>query len=48
MTELVLCAKTALEGLDQNKRLGCKGIVSQRLGSPYRAGRVDHPGSPRR
>ena len=22
--------------------LGCEGIVSKRLGSPYRAGRVDH------
>ena len=32
--------------------LGCEGIVSKRLGSPYRAGRVDHwlkiknPGAP--
>jgi ATP-dependent DNA ligase len=22
--------------------LGCEGIVSKRLGSPYRSGRVDH------
>jgi bifunctional non-homologous end joining protein LigD len=23
-------------------KLGCEGIVSKRLGSPYRSGRVDH------
>jgi ATP-dependent DNA ligase len=23
-------------------RFGCEGIVSKRLGSPYRSGRVDH------
>jgi ATP-dependent DNA ligase len=26
----------------QGCALGCEGIVSKRLGSPYRAGRVDH------
>ena len=24
------------------RRFGCEGIVSKRLGSPYRSGRVDH------
>jgi ATP-dependent DNA ligase len=24
------------------RALGCEGIVSNRLGSPYRSGRVDH------
>ena len=27
---------------EQACALGCEGIVSKRLGSPYRAGRVDH------
>ena len=35
-------AELTSEGRAHAYALGCEGIVSKRLGSPYRSGRVDH------
>jgi hypothetical protein len=41
---VALIAELVLAGLAVECKLGCEGIVSKRLGSPYRSGRSPHWG----